>query len=587
MSRISKNPLYPMRLLPLVGVLAAALAQGTQASPPADGWPSTRIAQRYPVFNARGFTAPGRMHRPPTVRVRGPGRSQGGIVVSNCDDSGAGSLRDAVASAATGDTIDLTQLSCSTITLGSGAIATALDDLTIQGPGQVALAIDGNHADRVFSHSGAGTLVIDGVTVTHGSFEAPDGDSNGGCVYSMGHVVLDHVTVSECTVSSTSNSAYGAGVFAYGATLISSTVAGNTSQGGKHALGGGVIGLAGISVTGSTITGNSAVAIAAESLPAGEFVDASMGALGSYYDIEIADSVISGNTVTATTDSIDHGVAANEAGIMSFSTLTVVRSTISDNAAQATHTGSGEGAYTYAFSVGGGARASSLVISDSTISGNTTSATASNTLYAGYEYALGGGLMTRYSTGTVSLTNSTISGNSVSRSQSALYAGGAANGGGVFSDAASMDLLNTTVTANTADQGSGVYQSPTSAITLDSTIVGGNVSAAGGSDFGARLAMTIAGANNLIASASATLTLPADTLAADPLLGPLDDNGGPTATHALLEGSPAIDAGSNVAALAFDQRGTGHVREYGDQADIGAFELQLLTDPIFSDGFEP
>jgi hypothetical protein len=527
------------------------------------------------------------MHRPPAVRVHGPDRPQGGNVVSNCDDSGDGSLRDAVATAATGDTIDLTQLSCSTITLASGAIVTSLDDLTILGPGQAALAIDGNHADRVFSHSGAGTLVFDGVTLAHGSFEAPDGDSNGGCVYSMGYVVLDHVTVTACTVSSTSSSAYGGGMFAYGATLISSTVAGNKAQGGKHALGGGVLAPGGLSAMGSTITGNSAVAIAAATLPAGEVVDASMGGLGSYYDMEITDSVISGNTVAATSNSMDHVVVANEAGIMCFSTLTVSRSTISDNAAEAIHTGSGEGAYTYAFSVGGGARATSLIISDSTISGNTTSATASNALYAGYEYALGGGLMTHYSAGTVSLTNSTISGNSVTRSESALYAGGAANGGGVFSDAGSMDLRNTTVTANTADQGSGVYQSPTSTITLDGTIVGGNVSAAGGSDFGARLAMTIAGANNLIASASATLTLPTDTLAADPLLGPLADNGGPTATHALLEGSPAIDAGSNVAALAFDQRGAGHVREYGDQADIGAFELQLLTDPIFSDGFDP
>ena len=54
------------------------------------------------------------------------------IVVTNCDDSGPGSLRDAVAGAASGDTIDLSQLTCSTITLTSGAIEIPQDDLYIK-----------------------------------------------------------------------------------------------------------------------------------------------------------------------------------------------------------------------------------------------------------------------------------------------------------------------------------------------------------------------------------------------------------------------------------------------------------------------
>ena len=61
----------------------------------------------------------------------------------------------------------------------------------------------------------------------------------------------------------------------------------------------------------------------------------------------------------------------------------------------------------------------------------------------------------------------------------------------------------------------------------------------------------------------------------DPLLGPLADNGGPTFTHALLAGSPAIDRGSNPAGLAYDQRGVGFARVSGTQADAGAFELQM------------
>ncbi len=72
----------------------------------------------------------------------------------------------------------------------------------------------------------------------------------------------------------------------------------------------------------------------------------------------------------------------------------------------------------------------------------------------------------------------------------------------------------------------------------------------------------------------------------DPLLGPLADNGGPTATHALLIGSPAIDMGDpNAVAGAggvpqFDQRGAPFTRVHGAQIDMGAFELQRLPEKI-------
>ena len=96
--------------------------------------------------------------------------------------------------------------------------------------------------------------------------------------------------------------------------------------------------------------------------------------------------------------------------------------------------------------------------------------------------------------------------------------------------------------------------------------------------------VTIAGANNLIIAANG-ITLPPDTLDAAPLLGPLQDNGGATRTHALLEGSPAIDSGNNVSNLDFDQRGEGFARMAGASADIGAFEVQT-NDVIFDDGFD-
>ncbi len=80
--------------------------------------------------------------------------------------------------------------------------------------------------------------------------------------------------------------------------------------------------------------------------------------------------------------------------------------------------------------------------------------------------------------------------------------------------------------------------------------------------------------------ADPAVTLPADTLGANPLLGPLANNGGTTRTHALLAGSPAVGAGSNPAQLPFDQRGASFPRVHGSATDIGAYEQQALTAPV-------
>jgi hypothetical protein len=121
------------------------------------------------------------------------------------------------------------------------------------------------------------------------------------------------------------------------------------------------------------------------------------------------------------------------------------------------------------------------------------------------------------------------------------------------------------------------------AFRLFSTIVANNQSAAGEADLGSQVPSSqLIGANNLVMSSN--IAVPADTITDDPLLGALQDNGGATLTHALSSASPAIDRGSNVLALAFDQRGPGFARSNGGVADIGAFETG--TDTIFADGFE-
>ena len=70
--------------------------------------------------------------------------------------------------------------------------------------------------------------------------------------------------------------------------------------------------------------------------------------------------------------------------------------------------------------------------------------------------------------------------------------------------------------------------------------------------------------------------VPPDTRTADPLLGPLQNNGGTTLTHAIGAGSPAINTGSSADVGPWDQRGEGFPRRScgGSVADIGAYERQ-------------
>src|SRR5213079_1152122 len=77
------------------------------------------------------------------------------------------------------------------------------------------------------------------------------------------------------------------------------------------------------------------------------------------------------------------------------------------------------------------------------------------------------------------------------------------------------------------------------------------------------------------------LTGPGDQINTNPLLGPLQNNGGPTFTHALLPGSPAIDAGDPnfTPPPSFDQRGPGFDRVVNGRIDKGSFEVQTGGTP--------
>jgi hypothetical protein len=420
---------------------------------------------------------------------------------ANSGSGSTGSLRYAVANAASGDTIDLTQLACSTISLHTGAIAVTQDTLVLQGPGVDALEISGRYNgsyqnDRIITHSGTGTLSILGMSIAYGQVSSTTGDVLGGCIYSAGTLSLRNARVSDCHASTTAS-----GALAFGGAIAS---AGPVSF--------------------------------------------------AYVDVRFSD-------VTSATGPAFGGGVAGTGG------FSAKYSTFDANAARGPQ-GTGGGIVVIA---------GSSSLSSSTVSRN----------FATYGI---GGLMVQ--NGTLDINNSTISGNSADVVI-----------GGLFTPV-NTHVWNSTIAFNTAEAGTlgghafapGMVFQPASdgtTLELQSTLLSGNTYGTSENDFSVGSpggTFTISGANNLVRATFET-TLPADTQRFScPQLGPLRDNGGPTWTHALLSGSPAIDAGNNAYGKSIDQRGTfafpaGYARVSGVAADIGAYEVQQ-DDVVFATGLD-
>jgi hypothetical protein len=170
----------------------------------------------------------------------------------------------------------------------------------------------------------------------------------------------------------------------------------------------------------------------------------------------------------------------------------------------------------------------------------------------------GGGI---YNDGVLKVRNSTISGNSASTAA------------GIY-NVGTMSLNNSTIAANLAGLAASGIMGPNSkgACTARNNIIAGNIASGSPDDVWGNLGSM---GHNLIGSTiSGTGYAPSDLLNVDPKLGPLQNNGGPTLTHALLPGSPAIDAGDNNWAPKWDQRGPDFPRIVNGVIDIGSFEAQ-------------
>jgi len=178
----------------------------------------------------------------------------------------------------------------------------------------------------------------------------------------------------------------------------------------------------------------------------------------------------------------------------------------------------------------------------------------------------------------VTIVNSTVSGNESLNNFGAIFQQTAGS-----SDVATMLLRNVTVANNTGVGVQSVPNSGISNISIGNSLIAENTASNLGSGGLGTTTFTSLG-NNLLDSLDIAFSVPSDQIDPAPLIGTLANNGGPTPTHALLTGSPAINEGSNALALdadgdplLTDQRGAGFARIIGGTVDIGAFESQTLV----------
>jgi hypothetical protein len=255
------------------------------------------------------------------------------------------------------------------------------------------------------------------------------------------------------------------------------------------------------------------------------------GGIRDFGELTLSDSIVSGSRSTW----IGGGICVEAGG-----TLTVTNSTIRQNVG----------------SRGGGIASVSgatLTVIDSTISGNVAGAPISGTWG-------GGGIA---SSGQLTVMNSTISGNSSHFLRP---------GAGMLLTAGSATITDSTISNNLF--GGGIVNSGAATQIKDTILNASTISNVAGT-------VTSLGYNLASDSGGGVLTGPGDQINTDPLLGPLQNNGGQTFTHALSPGSPAINAGdpSFTPPPFFDQRGPNFVRVSGGRIDVGSFECQGRCPP--------
>ncbi len=501
------------------------------------------------------------------------------IAVQSNADGGPGSLRAALAGASDGDTINIAVRK--NIVLTSGELLVT-KNVTIRGPGANGPSIDGNGGNRVFHIMPVTTVTIDALVIANGrattqlnNFPVTIGGgiysdhakltvSNcvlrgnvadwGGAIFSNGDGSTATLTVSNCVISNNSAS-QGGGIYNDGETsgnailqITGSTFDGNSGgQAGGAIMNDGENGSATLSITNSVITNNGAGCDSGDFLKGGSgiFNDGSFSGSAS---ATITRCTISDNGNNICGDAARYGGGIMNLGYSGRSSVTVTESSVMRNQANF-----GGGIFNY--SVEGSAH---LMISSSTIG-------PSN-----YADLAGGGIYNSPGSDVSSqINNSTLTGNNCNF------------GAAILNDSdAALTLNNDTVSYN---MGVGVWN-------VGRIEVGNCIFKTSGfaENFQSFFGEVISHGYNLSSDAAGgdgstmpggLLNGPGDIRNTDPKLGLLQNNGGPTLTCALLDNSPAINAGdpgftpsSFNPALNYDQRGPAYPRVNNGRVDIGAFE---------------
>ena len=531
------------------------------------------------------------------------------FTVTNTNDSGAGSLRQAIIDAngtAGEDTIDLSGVS-GTITLTSGEL-TVNDDLIISGPGANMLAVSGNNASRVLKvdpdfNNDPGQSIslfrLENITIRDGRTEEQVPSAGWGAgVYVTGDI--DSVIIADAVI--TNNSAHNGGgglaiELRYGSASITDTIIQNNESRGDWAGGLYVGQVDELRIVRTTIEDNSSAdggggliiyetndskiesSIISDNSASGDGGGLWVGLDKDQY-LRITDSVISNNYAG------DDGGGVHiyfDDGDTSIEAVVIERTTISGNTAD----DYGGGIDVYADYDGG-----KVVIQSSVIRDNAAGEGGGINFYTDYSGVLkvidstishntggddGGGIaFYTYDGGYLAVINSTISHNS---------AGSEGSGGGIHCEETytTTKIYHSTIVFNYAGaDGGGVYLEDGDLIVKNSIIAGNTTGTPGGSDIVPHDALYLY--YSLVGALAATPDKDKGNIFSSEIRvnASLQDLGGDTPVHPLLAGSPAINAGEpGNTGLSYDQRGAGYPRVRDGRVDIGAFE----TDDADGDGF--
>ncbi|HEY9808098.1 MAG TPA: DUF4347 domain-containing protein [Halomicronema sp.] len=518
------------------------------------------------------------------------------ITVSNTSDSGAGSLRDAIATATAGDTIQFaSSLANQTITLTSSQL-TINKNLIIDGSGAPGVQINGNNNFRVFEivanpNFQASTVTLRNLSIINGRVTANDESGAGGGIKTASNTIL----TLENTQLNNNYSTYGGGGLFTGfrgqTTIINSSFNGNDGSAGNTERGGGAIATkseGSLSVTGSTFTNNKGTN--------GGAINSLLGSL----TVDKSTFINNDTTVGSGTNTNGYGGAIYTDGASALINDAVGGTIAIKNSVFDGNKGRGQGGAMFLF----GYAPDTIVVEGTLIKNNQVIAASNGNSF-------GGGL--RIGNGQYTITNTTFANNSSESQGGGLWVGeispgtitnttfhgnkavspsgtSGMGGGLLIASSNPVSIVNTTIANNQAGAEGGGIAGGTN-ITIKNTIVANNTAnnsfgnkqnATDGKGFQANPAPYFTDGGNNIQWPAITNNfndgnITANVLQINPLLGPLQDNGGGIPTVALLSGSPAIDAGTANGAPATSANGVSRPQD-GDSngtvlVDIGAYEV--------------